>query len=300
MKIYLARNNIQAGPYTLEELNAMLSSGEVLLDDLAWHSGMTAWERLGNLTGNRLYYQPYATPPPPATPVRGFGDNVELNPHPTESTESKRVSVAELYGRKSAEPTKTTIVLTKPTSQATEYASIGSRFLAFAVNVALYLLALLPLILAFTNVIDMNEFSKIAQTQDFIALQTYSQGLASKIPTTTTAISNIMLFALIGIQLLLIIMRGQSFGKLVMGIRVVNQDTHKLPSLGNLLFMRTVFLVTAYFVGMSTFSGLPAMIMLSANYLMANASPTKQGWHDRLTKTLVVKAQPSQLDKTHP
>ncbi|MGS5758424.1 DUF4339 domain-containing protein, partial [Acinetobacter baumannii] len=37
MQIYLARNNQQAGPYTLEQLNQMLASQQVLLTDLAWH-----------------------------------------------------------------------------------------------------------------------------------------------------------------------------------------------------------------------------------------------------------------------
>lgn len=37
MQIFLARNNVQAGPYTLDQLNIMLTSGEVQLDDLIWH-----------------------------------------------------------------------------------------------------------------------------------------------------------------------------------------------------------------------------------------------------------------------
>lgn len=46
MQIYLARNNQQAGPYTLEQLNQMLASQQVLLTDLAWHEGMTEWKAL--------------------------------------------------------------------------------------------------------------------------------------------------------------------------------------------------------------------------------------------------------------
>lgn len=34
MQIFLARNNVQAGPYTLDQLNIMLTSREVSLDDL--------------------------------------------------------------------------------------------------------------------------------------------------------------------------------------------------------------------------------------------------------------------------
>lgn len=64
MQIYLARNNQQAGPYTLEQLNQMLTSQQVLLTDLAWHQGMTEWKALGELTQGKLVYTPegYSTP----------------------------------------------------------------------------------------------------------------------------------------------------------------------------------------------------------------------------------------------
>jgi len=58
MQIFLARNNVQAGPYTLDQLNIMLTSGEVVLDDLMWHEGLANWQRLGDLTANQPYYRP--------------------------------------------------------------------------------------------------------------------------------------------------------------------------------------------------------------------------------------------------
>ena len=58
MQIYLARNNQQAGPYTVEQLNQMLASQQVLLTDLAWHQGMTEWKALGELTQGKLVYEP--------------------------------------------------------------------------------------------------------------------------------------------------------------------------------------------------------------------------------------------------
>ena len=74
MQIYLARNNQQAGPYTLEQLNQMLASQQVLLTDLAWHQGMTEWKALGELTQGKLVYQPegYVAPTafPEQTPVQ--------------------------------------------------------------------------------------------------------------------------------------------------------------------------------------------------------------------------------------
>ena len=66
MQIYLARNNQQAGPYTLEQLNQMLTSQQVLLTDLVWHEGMTEWKALGELTQGKLAYEPlgYTAPAP--------------------------------------------------------------------------------------------------------------------------------------------------------------------------------------------------------------------------------------------
>lgn len=62
MQIFLARNNVQAGPYDLDQLNIMLASGEVTLDDLVWHDGLDQWQRVGNLTGNQHTYRPTVVP----------------------------------------------------------------------------------------------------------------------------------------------------------------------------------------------------------------------------------------------
>ena len=279
MKIYLARNNVQAGPYSIAELNIMLSSGEVLLDDLMWHSGMSAWQKIGDITQNQYVYQP------PAPPIQA--ENKAPHTH--------KVSIDELYGRKPAS-SNPAIQTTKPAAQPVlAFASIQARFGAFLINVLLYLLALLPIMIAFIQVVDVQQLSQFTQYADIYA---YTQTLSQKIPTTTATISNIMLFALLTIQLLLITMRGQSFGKLVMGVRVLDPVTKKLPRFGTLVFMRTLTLVIIYMVATSVFSGIPAIILLTINYIMASKSPTKQGWHDKMTDTIVAKANPSQLDKT--
>ena len=290
-KIYLARNNVQAGPYTLEQINTMLASGEVLLDDLIWHKGMSNWQTVGEVTGGRLFYQPNQPPTQSTSPPnRGFGDNVDIYPHQT----STRPDVDKLYGRKPvAQPQKITVVLSKDT--AVKYASISQRFCAFGINTLLYLLAIMPLLIAFLSLFDANALGQSSNASEIFA---YSNKLASQIPTSTLNISHTMLFVLLGMQLLLIFKRGQSFGKMVMGIRVVNPTTYKTPNLFTLLFMRTIFLICIYIIGMLFFSGLPALLMLAINYFMANNSSTKQGWHDTLTKTVVVQANPNQLDKT--
>lgn len=312
MKIYLARNNVQAGPYNLHELNVMLASGEVLLDDLMWHSGMANWQKIGEMTGGQAYYQP-AVPQGNAVQnshvqshtqnhahneQRGFGDNVDFQAG-RQSDEQKRVSVAELYGRK-PEADKVlkpiaTPSLTKPVHSAgVEYASVGSRFLALAINMTLFIVAFMPFV---SGLMKLNPDQQKMTTGTFEARMAYAQTLAEQLPSQVITMTLMLLGGFVLIQLLLIVMRGQSFGKLVMGIRVVDEKTGKLPSFMSLVGVRTLLLVVIYWA----VSALPfnlAFVLVGINYFMASGHSKKQGWHDRLAKTVVVKANPSQLDKT--
>ncbi|OOR87247.1 hypothetical protein B0181_10650 [Moraxella caviae] len=329
MKIYLARNNVQAGPYTLEELNIMLSSGEVRLDDLAWHSGMANWQTLGELTQGQYHYAPNA-PAVPVEPVQqptnttpaAFGDNVDFRAQnqtnqasqTNQNAGERRVSVAELYGRKEAEPqnthnatsqtnqtvhTQNTAWQTKSVSKSDggiEYASVGTRFLATCINLALFIVALLPFLMAFMN---LNPDPEKMNAGDFEARMAYAQTLAEQLPSQVGMMTFAMLGAFFLIQFLLIILRGQSFGKLLTGIRVVSESTGKLPTFGALVGVRTIVLLVIYWLA----SAMPvfvnaALILLVVNYFLAAKNPKKQGWHDRLAKTIIVKAKPEQLDKS--
>ena len=325
MKIYLARNNVQAGPYTLDELNRMLASQEVAMSDLIWHTGMSAWQRVGDLTGGRLYYQPsgiastdtrtdYAEGARSSTSrePRGFGDNVDLKPHAADEGqgERRRVTVAELYGRKPTEspaPKPEPIAEAEPeawmgrhhsahkvTSSAlkeTVHASIVMRFLAFGINMALFGLAVLPF---FQGLFATNPDVNKMNTGDFATRLEYTQSLIERIEPLYLNLSFILLVGFLLVQIVLIASRGQSLGKLATGIRVVDADTGRVSSATKLLGMRGVVLVVIYWFA-STFPFLGVALMV-VNYVMALTSPTKQGWHDRLAKTQVVKADNSQLN----
>lgn len=78
MQIYLARNNQQAGPYSLEQVNQMLSSQQVLLTDLVWHEGMTEWKTLGELTQGKLVYEPVGYSPF-STQIKNETENTAFN-----------------------------------------------------------------------------------------------------------------------------------------------------------------------------------------------------------------------------
>ncbi|MGP5501393.1 RDD family protein [Psychrobacter faecalis] len=323
MQIFLARNNVQAGPYTLDQLNIMLASGEVVLDDLMWHEGLDQWQRVGNLTNNQTYYRP--APIVSADHNDSIINNVTIFPEDSASSTSKddkAVSLDRLYGKpeRPAENAKNTkldmttnrqytpnknVSLNK--SAAVKAASpkdkvvgnvvlapIMSRVLATALNGLLYILAILPLVMALTKMdVDYTKFQNI---QDMDAAYQYSMTLMESIPSSTLMMSQVMVFGLFALQLVFITLRGQSLGKLITGIRVVDQTTHRLPSFTKLIGMRTLLLFIIYNL-LFSFTSFLGFVVIIVHYYMASKSPENIGWHDKLAKTLVVKADNSQLVK---
>ena len=323
MQIFLARNNVQAGPYTLDQLNIMLTSGEVVLDDLIWHESLDQWQRVGNLTNNQPYYRP--APIVSADNNDSIINNVTIFPEDSASNtgqDNKTVSLDRLYGKpeRPAENTKnskvdmTTNRQYKPTgnvslnkssmTNATSakdkvvgnvvLAPIMSRVLATALNALLYLLAIFPLVMALTKMdVDYTKFQNI---QDMDAAYQYSMTLMESIPSSTLMMSQVMVFGLFALQLVFITLRGQSLGKLITGIRVVDQTTHRLPSFTKLIGMRTLLLFIIYNL-LFSFTSFLGFVVIIVHYYMASKSPENIGWHDKLAKTLVVKADSSQLIK---
>ena len=317
MQIFLARNNVQAGPYQLDQLNIMLASGEVLLDDLMWHEGLAQWQRVGDLTNNQTVYRPTSANTPEVND--SIINNVTVFPEDTnKAKDDKSVSLDRLYGKpersKNVKADMTTnrhqtphnnVSLSKPTIKkaATDkdktvgnvvLAPIMSRVLATALNGLLYILAILPLVMALTKMdVDYTKFQNI---QDMDAAYQYSMTLMESLPSSTLMMSQVMVFGLFALQLVFITMRGQSLGKLITGIRVVDQTTHRLPSFMKLIGTRTLLLFIIYNL-LFSFTSFLGFVIIAIHYYMASKSPENIGWHDKLAKTLVVKADSSQLVK---
>ena len=325
MQIFLARNNVQAGPYTLDQLNIMLTSGEVQLDDLIWHEGLDQWQRVGNLTNNQAFYRPAAAHIVTPEVNDSIINNVTVFPEDDIADANKdkqSVSLDRLYGKperskdttKSTKADMTTNRQYKPTgnvslnksganNKATAndkvigdvvLAPIMSRVLATALNALLYLLAIFPLVMALTK-LDV-DYTKFQNIQDMDTAYQYSMTLMESIPSSTLMISQVMVFGLFALQLLFITLRGQSLGKLITGIRVVDQTTHRLPSFLKLIGMRTLLLFIIYNL-LFSFTSFLGFVIIAIHYYMASKSPENIGWHDKLAKTLVVKADSSQLVK---
>ena len=322
MQIFLARNNVQAGPYTLDQLNIMLTSGEVVLDDLIWHEGLDQWQRVGNLTNNQTYYRP--APIASADNNDSIINNVTIFPEDSASTtgqDDKAVSLDRLYGKpeRPAENAKNSKVDMTTNRQYTPNSNVSlnksgarkisdndkvvgdvvlapimSRVLATALNGLLYVLAIFPLVMALTKMdVDYTKFQNI---QDMNAAYQYSMTLMESIPSSTLMMSQVMVFGLFALQLVFITLRGQSLGKLITGIRVVDQTTHRLPSFTKLIGMRTLLLFIIYNL-LFSFTSFLGFVVIIVHYYMASKSPENIGWHDKLAKTLVVKADSNQLVK---
>lgn len=317
MQIFLARNNVQAGPYQLDQLNIMLASGEVLLDDLMWHEGLAQWQRVGDLTNNQTVYHPTSANTPEGND--SIINNVTVFPEDTnKAKDDKSVSLDRLYGKperpKNVKADMTTnrhqtphnnVSLNKSTLKKAVadndkvvgnvvLAPIMSRVLATALNGLLYILAILPLVMALTKMdVDYTKFQNI---QDMDAAYQYSMTLMESLPSSTLMMSQVMVFGLFALQLVFITMRGQSLGKLITGIRVVDQTTHRLPSFIKLIGTRTLLLFIIYNL-LFSFTSFLGFVIIAIHYYMASKSPENIGWHDKLAKTLVVKADSSQLAK---
>ena len=100
-----------------------------------------------------------------------------------------------------------------------------------------------------------------------------------------------LLLGYVLVQMILIIARGQSFGKLLVGIRTVDVETFDKPNFLKLVILRIVVLFVIYQFA----SALPipinmALILLMINYFIAGRNPKKQGWHDKLAGTTVARA----------
>lgn len=287
MQIYLARNQVQAGPYTLTELNNMLATGQVDLNDLMWHAGMEQWKPVGEITHGQLYYNPNNTAGP--------------NTSDTSKNPSRRVSVAELYGKKepdsdiSSNPqTSSPSPFTahnrasnahplKPATVGFDLASISNRILAVVIDFLLLLACYLP----FISGLDYN-FDKITATAGDVDKMTQ---LAQSVPEHLSTMTSLMFLALFAIQLMLLLKRGQTIGKLVTGIRIVDIETKKLASITNVILLRSLVTSTLYILPMV------GPIIMIADFVVMVINKQHRSLHDKLAKTIVVKVDPNQLEK---
>ncbi|OOS21562.1 RDD family protein [Moraxella lincolnii] len=295
MQIYLARNNQQAGPYTLEQLNAMLASNEVLLTDLMWHDGMDKWQSVGQMTGNQLSYRTNikSVMQPMTTPVNPT-NQTNPNANPNNDNHPTRVTVEQLYGRKpidTKQPTGDTSIkeyLTEQKQQTNHHnkttptnqlASVSKRILAVLIDQLIMIAAIFPLLMH----TGMDVLSKPMTSA-------HVQSIVESVPNHIMTISALMILAVFVVQTLMLIKKGQTLGKMAVGLRILDKNSLSLPSVTNILLIRTVLTNIAYSVPII------GMLLLVADFIIMIIDKQKQSLHDKLAKTVVMIADDAQLN----
>lgn len=260
MQIYLARNNQQAGPYTVEQINQMLASQQVLLTDLAWHQGMPEWKALGELTQGKSVFEPagyVATAPIPPNQVSNPTAKSQINKPNTTSTNS-------------------------------QLASIPSRILAKIIDLLLWLPVTFLLTSFFTDTQKV-EFGKLNEQFMNVLMSSnadpaLAQQLQSQIfdlfPQQALIASSLYLLVMLAIQAFLIAKSGQSIGKKITKIKIVDVETSENVNLLRAFTIRSVFFIFLNIVSM------PLSTIIDSVFGLGKK---RQTLHDKLAKTKVIK-----------
>ncbi|NNH27803.1 RDD family protein [Acinetobacter terrestris] len=255
MQIYLARNNQQAGPYTLEQLNQMLASQQVLLTDLAWHQGMTEWKALGELTQGKLVYQPEGYIAPTAFP---------------EQTPVQNSSFSKIQIEKKAVPNN-------------EFASITTRILAKIIDLLLWLpAAAIPSF--FLKPEQVNQLSEIQQKMQSADTSTQAvqlqQQLFTLIPAEAWQAMCVYIIIMLGIQAFMLAKSGQSIGKKLTKIKIVDAESGEKVSLMRAFTLRSFIFIILNLLFM------PFVTIVDHVFAIGEK---RQTLHDKLAKTKVIK-----------
>lgn len=258
MQIYLARNNQQAGPYSVEQLNQMLASQQVLLTDLAWHQGMTEWKALGELTQGKLVFTPAGQAEAPFNPQVTAPQNESIR-------------------KGSSLPQSTQ-----------ELAPFYARFIAKFLDLSLWIPASFILTAFFTTA-DQKKFNELNEQIIELVLNkstdlTLIQNLQTEIFNMFSSVAILSavgyLIAMLCLQGFLIAKFGQSLGKKVTKIKIVDYTTGQKSNLTRAFFLRSIVFILPTIYFMPIFSFIDYLFSVGKN---------KQTLHDKLAKTKVIK-----------
>ena len=302
MHIFLARNNVQAGPYTLEQLNQMLATGQVLLTDLMWHQGMDNWNTVNAMTDGQFFYRPTIDESLPVDthqreqPASDEADYIINNtPTPSEDAENVWDRYSANNPHKSPNPTKVTLSKKLGSNQdiahakkQLDLASIGSRIAAKLVDTLLMVLASSPLFISLYNSPNFDKLLKWAEAGQTRLTSAQQMELMSALPEHILLLTNILVWGLMIAQVLLLMRRGQTIGKMIMGIRILDRQSNAIPRFFNLIIMRGLFTTLAY--SLSIFG----LVVLVVDLVMMLTSKERLSLHDKIAKTYVVRADDTQ------
>lgn len=271
MQIYLARNNEQAGPYTLEQVNQMLANGQVVLADLAWHEGMTQWQPLGELTGGELTYQPKNAAPFNTAP------NLTKQPFGADQALQQSLNHTKNHNQNNGHNPNSA---GSRTSSKVALASINKRILAKLIDILLLWIPSSFIFGQFVSPEFMRQYQTIAGQAVIPSTQQQEQmlSLLATLPAAAFwALAIYVVLYFVG-QAFLLAKTGQSVGKKALKIKIVDEQTAQKTTLTRSFLIRSVVFIIINYLAFF-------FIIIDFAFIF---SERRRTLHDRLAKTLVV------------
>lgn len=255
LQIYLARNNQQAGPYSLEQVNQMLASQQVLLTDLAWHQGLSEWKVLGELTQGQLVYQPQGYSTTTTTANTSIFDTPRQHNNTATSTQTNNKEV--------------------------KIAGLGKRITAKLVDLAIFLVPQLAVSWYYFPFDAIPDFSQPISAEKQIKI---AQLLTERIPNVLEYGLLIYSLLIVLVQMQLVTTSGQSIGKKIFKLRIVDVESNQIVGAMRGFMLRSVlFIVISQFLGLFPF----LIFVLIADFLLL-FSKQHRTLHDRICNTKVI------------
>ncbi len=252
MQIYLARNNQQAGPYSLDQVNQMLANQQVLLTDLAWHEGMSEWKALGELTQGKLVYTP-----------TGHTSQFQTQ-QPFNNEAIQNISV-------------------EKKNQKIELASYGSRIFAKFIDMLIWLpaFAIPSFFIKAENVEQLNQIQQqMVHSTSSAQISQLQTELFSLIPVEAWQTMFFYIIIMLAIQALFLAKSGQSIGKKIAKIKIVDAETNNQVPLTRIFLIRSVIFVIFNIIFF------PFVVVIDSIF---GLNKNRQTLHDKLGKTKVIK-----------
>lgn len=252
MKYHLARGEEQLGTFNDLDVSAGLREGRFKPTDLCWTEGMKDWETL------KEHLQ-------------------ELNPEVAALSLSEQPSITALR----AEVRQDQVI-------RLEMASVGQRFAAKLIDFALIIL---PLWVVLTMVFDQAFVEETQKLQnDPTAMVNAMQKRAEKLQASggmKLPLASLVFDMALIVNVVLLTLRGQTIGKLCLGIQVVRFPDGARAGFIKALLLRAILFTILVFTSLIYFGGM-GWALLMADYLMIFRKD-RRCLHDLVADTLVTK-----------
>lgn len=252
MKYHLARGEEQLGTFNDLDVSAGLREGRFQPTDLCWTEGMKEWQTLKD------HLQ-------------------ELNPEVVAPSISEQPSITALR----AEVRQDQVI-------RLEMASVGQRFAAKMIDFALIIV---PLWVVLTMVFDQAFVEETQKLQnDPTAMVNAMQKRAEKLQASggmKLPLASLVFDMALIVNVVLLTLRGQTIGKLCLGIQVVRFPDGTRAGFIKALLLRAILFTILVFTSLIYFGGM-GWALLMADYLMIFRKD-RRCLHDLVADTLVTK-----------